>query len=253
MDPSHDNPFIRFQAFWLGIGTFLLFTVLFGVIWLFNLRTAETPEDVAARQRLEVRAEIDTAQATVVTTESIAAAISAVSSQLVARQPVAVEDPAQLVPGSPTALALADGPVGDVAAVDAATDPNAVVDPDVMALGQAQFLVCGACHGQNGEGGPAGPPLAGSEWVVGPVSNLIRIQLRGMVGPVTVAGIEYNFPAGMAPMSYQDDEQVAAVLTYIRNNFGNQAPPVSPEQVAALRGEVGMPPVTVDDLIDPIP
>jgi mono/diheme cytochrome c family protein len=252
MDPSRDNPFIRFQAFWWGIGSFLLFVVLLGVIWLFNLREPETLEDIAADRRLEIRAEVDAAQTTAISAEALDAAITSVSRGLATQRPLAVELPAQIIPGSATALALADGPGGDIAAVDAATDPDATVDPEVMALGQAQYLVCGACHGQNGEGGPAGPPLAGSEWVTGPVSNLIRIQLRGLVGPIKVAGIEYDFPAGMMAMAYQSDEQVAAVLTYVRNSFGNQAPPVSPEQVSALRGEVGMPPVTVDDLIDPL-
>jgi len=109
--------------------------------------------------------------------------------------------------------------------------------------------MCAACHGQNGEGGPAGPPLAESEWVTGPVSNLVRIQLRGLMGPITVKGQEYNMV--MAPMAYQDDATIAAVLTYVRNSFGNEAPPVVPAQVEALRGEVGLPMLTVDDLIDP--
>jgi mono/diheme cytochrome c family protein len=252
MDPSRDNPFIRFQAFWWGIGSFLLFAVLLGVIWLFTQDDAESLEDLAADRRLEIRAEVEAAQASTVSAEAIEAAITNVSRRLASQQPVAVQEPAQIIPGSATALALADGPGGDVAAVDAATDPDAVVDPEVMALGQAQYLVCAACHGQNGEGGPAGPPLAGSEWVSGPVSNLIRIQLRGLTGPITVAGVQYEFPAGMMAMAYQTDEQVAAVLTFIRNSFGHQAPPVTPEQVSALRGEVGMPPVTVDDLIDPL-
>ena len=129
----------------------------------------------------------------------------------------------------------------------------AEVDPAVMKSGKAQFIVCAACHGQNGEGTPAGPPLAGSEWVLGPVENLIRIQLRGLRGPIEVKGKLYDFPAGMAALSYQNDEQIAAVLTYIRNSFGNSAPAVSPAEVAALRPEVGMPPVTVADLIPPFP
>jgi mono/diheme cytochrome c family protein len=55
----------------------------------------------------------------------------------------------------------------------------------------------------------------------------------------------------MMAMAYQTDEQIAGVLTYIRNHFGNKAPAVKPEEVAALRGEVGKPAVTVKDLIKP--
>ena len=108
-----------------------------------------------------------------------------------------------------------------------------------------------ACHGANGEGGPVGPVLAGSDWVAGPVSNLIRIQLRGLNGPIHIKGQLYTPVAPMAPLSYQTDEQVAAVLTYVRNSFGNKAGPVLPEQVKMLRSEVGKPMLTEADLIKP--
>jgi quinoprotein glucose dehydrogenase len=125
------------------------------------------------------------------------------------------------------------------------------VDPAVMKSGRTQFIVCGACHGQNGEGTAAGPPLAGSEWVNGPVENLIRIQLRGLQGPITVKGQTYNFPAPMAALAYQTDEQIAAVLSYVRNSFGNSAPAVTAAQVAALRSEVGKPTLSASDLVAP--
>ncbi len=126
-------------------------------------------------------------------------------------------------------------------------------DPEIMKAGQQQFILCGACHGQSGEGGAAGPPLAGSEWVNGPAENLIRIQLRGLVGPITVKGVEYNMPGGMVAMAYQSDEQIASVLTYVRNSFGNSAPPVTPEDVAAFREEVGQPQLIAAELIPPVP
>ncbi len=121
-----------------------------------------------------------------------------------------------------------------------------------MKLGQQQYILCAACHGQQGGGGPAAPPLASSEWVNGPVENLIRIQLRGLIGPIRVAGQDYNFPAGMPPMPYQSDEQIAAVLTYVRASFGNNASAVTPEQVAALLDEVGQPILQTSELI-PLP
>jgi mono/diheme cytochrome c family protein len=55
----------------------------------------------------------------------------------------------------------------------------------------------------------------------------------------------------MAALSYQTDEQIAAVLTYVRNSFGNKAPAVKPDQVKALRSEVGKPPLTEADLVKP--
>ncbi len=252
MDPTRDNPIIRFKAFWWGIGMFLIFAVLLAVVLLLNREEPRTLEDYAAVTRYETRARVEQAQSASLSAEAIEAAIAIVGGQLVSSKPVAVEKPEQIVPGSATAEKMADAPAVDTSAVDAASaDDGAPIDPAVMELGKAQYIVCGACHGQNGEGSPAGPPLANSEWVTGPVSNLILIQLRGLVGPITVNGTEYNFPGGMVPMSYQTDEQVAAVLTFIRNSFGNQASAVTPGQAASLRGEVGKPQVTVEELTQP--
>ena len=257
MDPTRDNPLIRIKAFIDGLGIFTLFAVILLVILgagaLFGwFGKSETPEDAAGEIRYGYKKEIDAAQATVLTKEQIAAAASEVAGKLVSSKPVAVEKPEQIVPGSDTAKKLADAPVADLGSIDApAADPDAPIDPAVMEIGKAQYMVCGICHGQNGEGGPVGPPLAQSEWVTGPVSNLVIIQLRGLKGPITVAGKEYNFPAGMTPLAYQTDEEIAGVLTYIRNSFGNKASAVKPEQVAALRGEVGKPQATVEELTKP--
>ena len=132
-----------------------------------------------------------------------------------------------------------------------ATPTTEAIDPAILKVGQQQYLVCGACHGQSGEGTAAGPPLVGSEWVNGPEENLIRIQLRGLQGPITVKGQEYNFPRGMMALAYQTDEQIASVLTYIRHSFGNSAPPVNAAAIAALRNEVGKPQITAAELIPP--
>lgn len=179
-----------------------------------------------------------------------------------ATEPAAPEPPVVVSPATepPAPAPAAAPPVG----APPATEPPAQAPPAetpapattdlaaVKKIGQQQYIMCGACHGQSGEGSAAGPPLAGSEWVNGPAENLIRIQLRGLIGPITVKGIEYsNFPAGMMPMAYQTDDQIAAVLTYIRSTFGNNADPVTPDQVAAFRPEVGKPQLTVADLIPP--
>jgi quinoprotein glucose dehydrogenase len=123
------------------------------------------------------------------------------------------------------------------------------VDPGVMELGKQGFMLCMACHGPNAEGTVIAPPLAKSNWVNGPAENLIRIQLRGLNGPLTVSGKAYTLPVPMPPQAQQTDEQIAAVLTYIRNSFGNSAPAVTPAQVKALRGEVGKPMLTEADLV----
>lgn len=252
MDPSRDNPILRFTTFWWALGTFLFFGLLIALVWFLDRDAPTAMEDVAAAPRYVIKESVDTAQSESLPAAEIEAALVGVASQLAASKPVAVEIPAQIVPGSATSLQLADAPAVDISAIDnMVVDADAPIDPEVMTLGQASFMICGACHGQAGEGGPAGPPLAGSEWVTGPISNLILIQLRGLQGPITVKGVEYNFPAGMAPMAYQTDEQISAVLTYVRNSFGNKGSAVSAEQVAAFRGEVGKPQITVEELTQP--
>lgn len=251
MDPTRDNPIIRFTTFWWGIGTFFIFALLLAVIWFFNSSDPATLEDAAAKPRYVTRAKVDAAQTANLTQEAIAAASVRVASQLVASKPVAVALPAQVVPGSATSKKLAAAPAVDTSAIDAPAATDEPIDPAVMAAGKVSFMLCGACHGQNGEGGAVAPPLAGSEWVTGPISNLIRIQLRGLQGAITVAGKEYNMPGGMAALSYQTDEQIAAVLTYVRNSFGNKASAVKPAQVAVLRSEVGKPQVTAAELTKP--
>lgn len=242
MDPTRDNLMIRFKAFIDGLGIFTLFAVLLLVILCVaalsgKFKKGEEPEEAAAKIRYATKAEIDAEQAKFLSKEAINSVTPNVAKLLANSNPIAVEVPAQIVPGSATEKKLAE---------------DAPVDPAQLQKGQAAYQLCAACHGQNGEGGPAGPPLAGSEWVTGPVSNLILIQLRGLTGPIEVKGVVYDqFPAGMMSMSFQTDEQIADVLTYVRNSFGNKASAVKPEEVAAMRGEVGKPQVTVQDLIKP--
>ena len=100
---------------------------------------------------------------------------------------------------------------------------------------QIYSTTCAACHQPNGEGnGETYPPLAGSEWVTGSEARLARIILHGMTGEVEVAGQTYS---GLMP-PWKDvlkDEEIAAVMTYIRSNWGNKAPAVTAATVAGLR------------------
>jgi len=111
---------------------------------------------------------------------------------------------------------------------------RAAADP--VATGRTIYAArCQACHQQNGRGAPGVfPPVVGSEWVTGPLELPVLVVLHGLQGPITVAGVAYNgaMPAWNALLS---DEDVAAVLTYIRQLDANNASPVSPEQVKRLR------------------
>ena len=97
--------------------------------------------------------------------------------------------------------------------------------------------LCVSCHQPHGLGIPGkAPPLAASEWVVGPPERTIRILLQGVYGPLQVCGQTWNLhmPAPR-PHARLDDEKAAQVLTYIRNAWGNQSPAVDPTRVADIR------------------
>jgi len=100
---------------------------------------------------------------------------------------------------------------------------------------------CGTCHQANGKGLPdAGfPPLAGTRWVNGDPERLIKLTLKGLIGPIEVLGKEYPGQVPMTPFEYiLNDEELAATLTYVRNSFGNKASPVSAADVAKIREEI---------------
>jgi len=94
---------------------------------------------------------------------------------------------------------------------------------------------CAACHQATGLGLPGVfPPLALSEYVNGDPGRLARLVLRGLTGPVTVAGAAFN-GAMPAWADQLEDAEIAAVLTYVRSHFGNNAAPLSADAVAAAR------------------
>lgn len=111
-----------------------------------------------------------------------------------------------------------------------ASTGTAVVSP-----GQAIYeALCLNCHQAAGQG-LAGvyPPLAKSDWVAGDVQTLIKITMHGLAGPTKVQGKDYGV-VPMPPMGL-DDQQLADVLTYVRNAFGNKAAAVKVEEVKAVR------------------
>ena len=94
---------------------------------------------------------------------------------------------------------------------------------------------CASCHQFNGLGmGQEFPPLANTDWVTGNKGRLIRVVLGGLSGEIEVNNSTYS--GAMPPWGdFLDDRQVATLLTYIRSSWGNDASPVSPEEVAAVR------------------
>lgn len=107
------------------------------------------------------------------------------------------------------------------------------VDP--ITAGAAIYTAnCLACHQQNGQG-IAGvfPPLSETEWVTGSEDRLIRVILHGLMGPIEVKGVQYN---GVMPaFGALNNNQVSYLLTFLRQAWENDASPVTPDEVAAVR------------------
>ncbi|MGO8696366.1 MAG: c-type cytochrome [Limisphaerales bacterium] len=133
----------------------------------------------------------------------------------------------------------------------AAANPQ---DPEARkrAMGRDIYhKTCELCHQINGMGqeGKA-PPLVGSEWVLAPHGDrIVRIALNGLTGPVTVKGQEWNLTMPPWRDNY-NDEQIAAVLTYIRSSLGdNKAAAIDPTTVTGARAENHPSAETSDELL----
>ena len=105
---------------------------------------------------------------------------------------------------------------------------------------------CATCHLTTGKGnGIVYPSLVGSPWVTGSEDRLIKLALHGMWGKLTVRGKTYDPARGVPPMTaFRDllkDNDLAAVLTFVRNTWGNKASPIDAKTVARVREETSGP------------
>lgn len=111
-----------------------------------------------------------------------------------------------------------------------------------MEKGKGVYMqTCFVCHQLNGEGIPAQiPPLAKSDFFE-KMSNdeAIHTVIAGRTGEVIVNGKKYN--GVMTPLNYLSDDQIANVLTYVRNSFGNEGKAVTPEEVKKVRATIAPP------------
>ena len=116
-----------------------------------------------------------------------------------------------------------------------------VVDYDtstegLIARGRSLFAHCMTCHQANGRGlPPVYPPLDESRFVTGSPERLARILLHGLQGRIEVQGRFYDQAMPAAP--FKKDADVAAIMTYIRQAWDNDADPVTPDFVAKVRQE----------------
>ena len=121
-------------------------------------------------------------------------------------------------------------------------------DEEILSKGMALFKAnCAVCHMETGIGNPVNgcPPLVGSEWVKNPSpGRIVRIVSKGLTGPIEVKGQVWN-SGTMLPIGDQlpgDEsekaEKIAAIISYVRKQFGNISVIVKPEQVEAIRKEI---------------
>ncbi len=104
-----------------------------------------------------------------------------------------------------------------------------------IAAGKALFGgTCSTCHQPNGEGiENVFPPLAKSDYLNADKKRAIGIPINGLTGSMTVNGKVYN--SVMPPMSNLADDEIANILTYVFNSWGNSGAVVTQEEVAAIR------------------
>lgn len=131
--------------------------------------------------------------------------------------------------GPDSAASLGDGRDPPTLAAGAAAEGAAV---DGRQLYTAH---CQACHQASGQGLPGVfPPLAGSEWVTGDPQVLAQIVLHGMTGPIEVRATAYQgaMPAFGAQLG---NAEIAAVLSFVRSEWGNRAGAIHPADIETGR------------------
>lgn len=157
-------------------------------------------------------------------------------------------------PATPTDEQKSYGPTGELSKADL----------DTYKLGREVFLRdghCNTCHQPNGLGMTGiYPPLTRNPWLTDNNDRLVKIVLKGLWGAIEVGEQKFDPGKGIPPMpgfAFLTDEEIAAVLSYIRNSFGNEAPFIRPGTIAKIRDETKdrLDFYTVDEIMNqhPIP
>ena len=114
-------------------------------------------------------------------------------------------------------------------------NPAPVTKAELMVRGQTIYnQLCSQCHQANGQGVPASvPPLANSDYLMADRKRSIDVLLEGRMGEITVNGVVYD---GNMPAIIGSDNDIAAVLTYVRNQFNGATDSIAVEEVTQARG-----------------
>jgi mono/diheme cytochrome c family protein len=151
---------------------------------------------------------------------------------------IPLKDAVALVAKDPKVVAklqAAAGPAPAPAAPVASSNVFVKASDEQMKRGAAVYArTCIACHQPTGLGlPPVFPPLANAPIVAGNPELPVKFILQGLMGPITVNGMTYN--SMMPPVAGVSDADIADVLTYVRQSFGNKANAVTADQVKAIR------------------
>ncbi len=138
-------------------------------------------------------------------------------------------------------LAFTGGALGEAVAAEVhVAEAAAGSAAETMAAGEALYKThCAACHQADGSGlKGAFPPLAASDYLLADRTRAIETVVQGRTGPITVNGHAYD--AAMPGMGFLADAEIAAILTYVMNAWGNDGGPITAEEVSVVRASAGL-------------
>ncbi|MGA0134522.1 MAG: c-type cytochrome [Opitutales bacterium] len=225
--PPRSRPLIPGQiASWLAVVALVGAAAAASVAAYLSFRGGESPAAVRRGQQVALRAE----------TEAKASALLSSSGRNDdGTYRIPLEDALRVAAERPEILGRLAPPASPVAPAPASAGAFVAADDATMKRGQAVYArTCIACHQPTGMGlPPVFPPLVESPLVNGDPALPIKFVLHGLMGPVTIKGMTYN--SIMPPVPGVNDQDIADVLTFVRQSFGNKGSSVTPAQVKAVR------------------
>jgi mono/diheme cytochrome c family protein len=231
---SGNRPLIPGQiAAWLGVVSLVAAGLIVTGYSYLALRQG-TSEDALRRQaQKDLRAE-NAKKAQALLTEPARNADGSFRIPLKDAVALVAKDP-KVVAKLQAAAGPAPAPAAAPAAPAAASNVFVKASDEQMKRGAAVYArTCIACHQPTGLGlPPVFPPLANAPIVAGNPELPVKFILQGLMGPITVNGMTYN--SMMPPVAGVSDADIADVLTYVRQSFGNQANAVTADQVKDIR------------------
>ena len=231
---SGNRPLIPGQiAAWLGVVSLVAAGLIVTGYSYLALRQG-TSEDALRRQaQKDLRAE-NAKKAQALLTEPARNADGSFRIPLKDAVALVAKDP-KVVAKLQAAAGPAPAPAAAPAAPAAASNVFVKASDEQMKRGAAVYArTCISCHQPTGLGlPPVFPPLANAPIVAGNPELPVKFILQGLMGPITVNGMTYN--SMMPPVAGVSDADIADVLTYVRQSFGNQANAVTADQVKAIR------------------